>query len=334
MFKRQRILSGMETFTTIWAGQFVSVLGTAMVRFALLIWLFQTTSKATDVALLAFFSNVPFILLSPLAGVIIDRVDRKWIMILSDCFAGLMTLILLIINLNGGLAPWHLYLAEGVASVMEAFQIPAFVASISLLVPKEQYGRTSGMRSLSESTSSMIGPIAGGALLGIIGLNGLMIIDLLAVGVAVFTLLRVTIPRPEQAMGQRQQEIKFSDLSFGFDYIRQRKTLLMLLLITLLINLSASLTYNTILPSMVLARSHENSFVLSMVQAALGGRGRDRRVVNQFARYTTKSFGRDDDWRNLIICPGRFYPRGRQNAPGLGSGGFPIRFANSSICRL
>ena len=115
----------MRTFLIIWAGQLVSLLGTGMTRFALLIWAWQQKSEATTLALLGFFSYGAYVVVSPFAGVIVDRLDRRLVMILADLGAGLTTVGLLLLFSTGNLHIWHLYLAQVVASVCEAFQVPA-----------------------------------------------------------------------------------------------------------------------------------------------------------------------------------------------------------------
>jgi MFS family permease len=114
MFK-PRGRDSFPSFMVIWFGQLVSLLGTAMTRFALLIWAYQQTGQATTLALLGFFSFVPYILASPLAGVIVDRGNRRWVMLAADLGAGLMTIGLLAFYLAGELQIWHLYLVQALA---------------------------------------------------------------------------------------------------------------------------------------------------------------------------------------------------------------------------
>ena len=95
--QRQSLLRnpGVRTFLTIWLGQFVSRVGTAMTRFALLIWAYEQTGAVTTVALLGFFGFLPYVLLSPVAGVWVDRLDRRKVMLLSDLGSGIVTACLL-----------------------------------------------------------------------------------------------------------------------------------------------------------------------------------------------------------------------------------------------
>ncbi|MBC7810208.1 MAG: MFS transporter, partial [Burkholderiales bacterium] len=87
----------MQTFSLIWFGQLVSLLGTAMTRFALLIWAYQQTGEATTLALLGFFAFGPMVLVSPFAGVLVDRWDRRKVMMLTDLGAGMMTVGMLLL---------------------------------------------------------------------------------------------------------------------------------------------------------------------------------------------------------------------------------------------
>ena len=186
----------MRTFLIIWGGQLVSLLGTGMTRFALMIWAWQQTGEATTLALLGFFSYGGYVLVSPLAGVIVDRLDRRRVMIVADLGAGLMTVAVLLLLASGNLSIWHLFVAGTLASIFEAFQIPAYLAATTMLMPKSQYARASGMRSLAHATSTVFAPIFADALLALIGIQGVMLIDvgtfLVAVGALVFT----RIPNP------------------------------------------------------------------------------------------------------------------------------------------
>ncbi|MFZ0545231.1 MAG: MFS transporter [Candidatus Promineifilaceae bacterium] len=264
------IKNGMKTFTIIWFGQLVSLIGTSMTRFALLVWLFEETNRATDVALLGFFSFVPFVLVSPIAGVWVDRLDRRKIMALADLGAGIMTIALLILYSSGRLQTWHLFMAEAFTGAFEAFQIPAYIASTTLLIPKKQYGRAGGMRSLASSASQITGPILGGALLGFVGLKGVMSLDILTFLVAMATLLIVKIPRPIAKEDDKEQKNTWQEIRLGLQYIWQRPGLRGLLAIYSGINFFAALTYFAILPTLVLTRNNGDELALATVQVALG----------------------------------------------------------------
>lgn len=262
---------GMKTFTMIWFGQLVSLLGTAMTRFALMIWAYDQTGEATTLALLGFFAFIFQIALSPIAGIVVDRLDRRLIMILTDLGSGLMTLAMLVLYTAGGLQIWHLYLAEALTGAFEAFQIPAYSAATTLLVPRRQYTRANGMRSLALDASRVIAPFSAGFLLTLIDISGVMLLDVVTFLIAVLTLLFVRIPRPPvTAEGQAARGDWRSQMRVGFVYIFQRPGLSGLLVIFMGISFFASLAYYSILPAMILARSDNNELALATVQSALG----------------------------------------------------------------
>lgn len=260
----------MRTFTVIWFGQLVSLLGTAMTRFALLIWAYEQTGKATTLALLGFFSFGLDILLSPIAGVWVDRWDRRLVLLFADLGAGLMTVTILILYMTNALQIWHLYVVQTLTGGFTAFQAPAYTAATTMLVPKSQYTRTSGMRSLASSTSQVLAPVFAGVMLRLIGIGGVMLIDVATFLVAVTTLLIVSIPHPRATQKDATESRMWREVGFGFHYIRHRRGLLGLVILFMGINFFAALTYFSILPAMILARSGRNELTLATVQAALG----------------------------------------------------------------
>lgn len=263
-------LEGMTGFVVVWLGQMVSFLGTGMTRFALTIFAWQETGEATTLALVAFFSFGPVVFLSPVAGALVDRANRKLVMMLSDLAAGLMTVVILFLYSTGRLEIWHLYLTGAFAGAFESFQFPAYSAAISLMLPKEQYARASGMLSLAESASGVVAPILGGILLGIIGISGVMTLDVVTFLAAIAALLVVFIPQPEETeSGREGRGSLWSESGYGFRYIFRRPSLLGLQLVFFAINFIATFSM-TLMAPMVLARTGNDELVLGSVQSALG----------------------------------------------------------------
>jgi len=135
---QQKRPTGMRAFWIIWAGQVISMLGTSMTNFGLTIWAYEKTGQATALALIGFFFVTPMVILSPTAGAIVDRSNRKLMMMVSDLAAGLTTIVQLTLLATGNLEIWHLYVTAAVAGTFQTFQWPAFSAAITLMVPKEQ----------------------------------------------------------------------------------------------------------------------------------------------------------------------------------------------------
>jgi DHA3 family macrolide efflux protein-like MFS transporter len=268
--KREWRPAGMRGFTIVWIGQVVSLLGSGMTWFALTIWAWELTGQATALALVAFFHFGPTILLSPIAGALVDRWDRKLVMMLSDLAAGLMSVVVLALYATGNLEVWHLYLTGAFAGAFEAFQFPAYSAAVTTMVPKEQYVRANGMLSLAESASGVFAPLAGGILLGIVGISGVLAIDVVTFMVAIGALLLVRVPPPQTtASGQEGKGSLWQESLYGFRYIFERPSLLGLQLVFLASNLTASFAFAVLAP-MILAQTGSNQVTLGGVQAVLG----------------------------------------------------------------
>lgn len=263
--------NGIRTFLIIWFGQLVSIIGTTMTRFALIIWAYQKTGNATTLALMGFFAFGSTVLVSPLAGGLVDQWDRRKVLIVSDTLMGFVSIGVLILYTSDQLQIWHLYVAQILVGGLDAFYRPVYSTVITVLVPKKFYTRANGMNSLSVSVSDVIGPVFAGALLAIIDISGIMLIDigtfLFAVGIMFF----IHIPDPvadedEEEVGQRFWQ-KFVS---GLRYIRKHEGLMGLLVVMLTINLFAAFTWFAVMPAMVLARSGNDEVALATVQASMG----------------------------------------------------------------
>jgi len=268
-----RLSAGMFAFTMVCVGQFFSLLGTAMTGFALGVWAWEITGQATALALVGFFATIPTVLISPMAGALVDRWNRKLTMILSDLAAGVSTLAVLLLYTTGNLQIWHLYATNAFAAVFFAFHFPSYSAAVTTMIPKEQYGRASGMLSLAQNISGVFSPVAAAILLGVVGIGGVFLVDLATLSVAVGILLLVRIPQPATTeAGRKGRGSIWKESAYGFRYISERSSLLGLLLVFFSFNLIATFSF-TLLPPMILARSHNDAVVLGGVMSASGAGG-------------------------------------------------------------
>lgn len=295
--------SGMFGFTIVWLGQIVSVLASAMSQFGLTIFMFQKTESATALGLMQVFFITPFLLISPLAGVWVDRYNRKRMMMVSDLGAGVATVLILIFQSLGILEFWHLYFASVIYGLGMAFQWPAYSAAITTMVPKEQYGRANGMMSLIEAGPGVIAPLLAGALLPLIGLTGILIFDVVTFSFAIGALLIVHVPQPPRtAEGAQASGSILKEATYGFKYIFARPSLLGLQLIFFAGNLFAGIAF-TLLAPMILSRTGNDSLMLGSAQTAgavgglIGGivmstwGGFKRRVHGVLLGWTVGGFG-------------------------------------------
>lgn len=260
--------TGMLGFTLVWIGQIISVLASAMSQFGLTIFVFQKTESATALGLMQVFFITPFLIISPIAGVMVDRHNRKMMMMVSDLGAGLATIAILIFQSLGILEFWHLYFTSVMYGLGMAFQWPAYSAAITTMIPKEQYGRANGMMSLIEAGPGVIAPLLAGALLPTIGLTGILFFDVVTFLLAIGILMIVHIPRPLRTEeGATASGGILKEAAYGFKYIFARPSLLGLQLIFFVGNLFAGIGF-TLLAPMVLSRTGNDSLVLGSVQTA------------------------------------------------------------------
>ncbi len=264
---------GMRAFTTVWAGQILSLVGSAMTGFALTIWAWQETGSVTSLALVGFFSFTPQIIFSPIAGALVDRWNRKLVMALSDLAAVLSTVAILLIYTFGDLQIWHLYIAGAFSGFFQAFQWPAYSAAISTMIPKTQFARASGMMSLAEWGSGILSPALAGVFIGTIGIAGILILDILTFFIALTALLIVVIPQPEASQaGKEGRGSLLKESLYGFRYILERPSLLGLQLVFFFGNLMSTIAFTQINP-MILARSGNNAGTLALVQSVTSASG-------------------------------------------------------------
>jgi MFS family permease len=256
----------MTAFTIVWLGQLVSMLGTNMSRFALVIWVWGQTGEATSLVLIGIFSTIPSLALHLVAGTLVDRWDRRRVMMVADTAAGLSTLAILLLYSANGLELWHLYAASAVAGAAGTFQHLAYSTAITTLIPKAHYARATGMVSLAQYASLIGAPMLAGILLGIIGISGVLLIDVVTFVVAVGALLAVYIPPPEASPSESSL---LRNSLFGFRYIAARPGLLGLTLIALAFSMAEALGYPLIAP-MILARTGNDEIMLGTVQGMLG----------------------------------------------------------------
>ncbi len=262
--------TGFRDFTVVLIGQVISLLGTGMTRFALTIWAWQITGQATALALVGFFSFAPAIIVSPFAGALVDRWNRKLTMMLSDLAAALSTIIVLLLFSTGNLQIWHLYITGAFTGFFHAFQFPAYSAAITTMVSKEQYGRASGMRSMAQFGTGIFAPMLAAIFLNLIGLHNILIIDLATFLIAIGTLFLIHVPQPPVSEeGRGSKGSLWTESAYGFRYIIHRRSLLGLQLVFFSLNLVVSFA-TTVFTPMVLVRTGNDTTILGIIQSTLG----------------------------------------------------------------
>ncbi len=220
----------MKTFSVIWFGQLVSILGSRITDFALGLWVLEQTGSITPFALTFLWTLLPTIILSPFAGVIVDRWNRRTVMLLSDTGAACGTLLVWILLSGGQLDVGHIYVIAFIKSSLSVFQMPAYAAAVPSLVPHKQIGRANGMVQGAEAIALLLAPLIAGILLSSIELRGVILVDLSTFLIALTTLLFVRIPTIQTTDANTQSDSFRQAIFNGWKYILAQPGLLSLIL--------------------------------------------------------------------------------------------------------
>lgn len=262
--------NGMKGLLVIWVGQLVSGIASSTTAVALPIWIFDITGSGTAVGLLEFFFFGSYMLFALFAGVLIDRYNRKMMMLVYDFLSLSAVAVLLVVQSAGILQVWHLYVSAIVQGIGFAFQSPSYLAAITTMVPKKQYVRANGLMSLLNDGPEIFGPLIAGGLYLITGLNGVLAINLLALVISIGALLFVDVPSNRGSQGNLELSTKIllKQMIFGIRYIFHRPGLLGLQLIFFLGNLFSGIALSTAaLYPMILLRTGYDTEAVGMIQS-------------------------------------------------------------------
>lgn len=221
-----------KTFLTIFIGQTMSLLTSAIVQYAIIWHITFKTGSAVDLAMATIAGILPQILLGPIAGVIVDRFDRKKIMMYSDGMIAVATLVLGILFLYGEPSMMGMYIVLAVRSLGSTFHSPSFTASIPMLAPKEKLVKISGINQVINSVTLIIAPILAGILFGAIPLPYIIFLDIIGAIFGIGSIAIVRIPNPEK---KEETSNILLEMKQGFFEIQQSKFLRILTIYVIVI---------------------------------------------------------------------------------------------------
>ncbi len=221
-----------KTFSIIFIGQTMSLLTSAIVQYAIIWYITFKTGSAIDLAMATIAGILPQILLGPVAGVIVDRFDRKKIMMYSDGMIAIATLILGILFLYGEPSTLGMYIVLAVRSLGSTFHSPSFTASIPMLAPKEKLVKISGINQVINSVTLIIAPILAGILFGAIPLPYIIFLDIIGAIFGIGSIAIVRIPNPEK---KEETSNILLEMKQGFFEIQQSKFLRILTIYVIVI---------------------------------------------------------------------------------------------------
>lgn len=247
-----------------------------MTGFALSLWIWEVTNSTTALATLEFLSLLPRIAIALIAGVIVDCFHRKHLMILGDTIAVLSTVAIALLYITDTLTIWHLFITTVFNSGFGELQQLAYSASISSIIPKQQYARAASLGSAMHYGSIIIAPAIAASLYPVIGLSGILLIDLLTFGVAITTLLVVQIPQPSPP--NSAQNPAWQEVIFGLRYLFACPSLRALTIATSLFVFAHDIG-GVVGTPMILARTENNAQALASIASAAGVGGVTAAVI-------------------------------------------------------
>lgn len=260
-------------FFTIWTGQVFSLIGSALVQFALVWWLTQQTGSATVLATSTLVALLPQIVLGTFIGALVDRWNRRLIMIVADASIAAATGVLVFLFAAGLVQVWHIYIILFIRSLGSAFHSPAMTASTSLMVPHKHLTRIAGLNQLLQGFMGIFAPPLGALLISILPTQGVLAIDIVTAAMAILPLLFVTIPQPPrqiaQANGTAKKTSYWHDLRDGLRYVLRWPGLMGVIILAMLLNFMLS-PASALMPLLVQKEFHGGAQHLAALESAFG----------------------------------------------------------------
>lgn len=258
----------LKGFFILWLTQSLSALGSAMTNFALVIWLYGESGSALTTAMLTVCSYTPYVVMSIFAGAISDKFSKKAVMLVCDSFAAVCTLAVLFLLKTGELRVWHLYIINALNGLMNTVQQPASDVAVTLLTPEKYYQKTSGMRSFSNSLTTILTPVLAAAAMAFAGIESVIAFDLITFAAAFLSLLFL-IKIPEAEKNTERSDGILEAAKSGISYLKTNKGILWLILFLAAINFIASI-YQAALPAMILSLPQGGQTALGIVNSCVG----------------------------------------------------------------
>lgn len=249
------LVNWKKRFFTIWSGQAISMLGSRLVGFAFVWYLTSSTGSATVLAIGSLMSLLPDVIIGPLSGALVDRWNRKTVLIVFDILTALVTLALAALFAFTEVRLWQIYSVMFLRSAFGTFQWTAMMTSTSLMVPKSQLARVSGLNQTLAGLLGILAPSLGAFLLGILPMNGILFVDVATALLAIVPLFFFHLPQPEiepsakDAQGKYKKNV-WQDMIEGFQFIRTLPGLFFIIITATLINFILSPAFS-LLPLLV-----------------------------------------------------------------------------------
>jgi len=267
---QQNLPSNWATrFFTIWTGQVFSLFGSMLVQFALVWWLTKTTGSATVLALATMVAMLPQVFMGPFVGALVDRWNRRRVMIITDSLIALTTVVLAALAAMGAMRVGHVFAVMFIRSVGGVFHWAAMQASTSLMVPDRHLARVAGLNQTLNGALQIVAPPVGALLWGVLPLYGILAIDVGTALLAVIPLCFISIPQPTVRRQAGAPSSLFRDVLEGVRYIWRWTGVRALLLMATVINFTINPGF-ALMPILITRHFGRGALELGWMESAWG----------------------------------------------------------------
>lgn len=261
-----------RTFIPFWISQMASIFGSALVQFTLVWWLTRETGSASVLAAASMFALIPEVVMMPFAGAIVDRVNRKTVIIAADAVIAIATLCLGAMFFMDRVEIWFIYAVMLLRALGSAFHYPAEQASVALMVPDAHLARIAGLNQAARGIINIISAPMGALILEYLDVEGSLLIDVITAAIAIAIVAFIAIPK-QQALAQHGKSwfvTVLRDMRDGFSYLVRWKALMVLTGLALAFKMALTPAFS-LLPLLVYGHLNGNAAQYSLVEVAGGG---------------------------------------------------------------
>ncbi len=265
----------MRPFLTLWTGQAISLFGSQLVQFALIWWLTQETGSATVLAMASLMGLLPQVVLGPFVGVLVDRWNRRVVMLAADSAVALATVVLALLFWTGTVQIWHIFAILFVRALAGGFHWSAMQASVILMVPEEHLTRVQGLNQMIQGALNIVSAPMGALLLAVLPVQGILSIDVITAVIAITILFFIHVPQPENQRTQSVQTLRefnrefVRDLKAGFRYVWSWPALMIIMGMAMVINLLLTPAFS-LMPLLVTDHFGGDAIQLGIIESMFG----------------------------------------------------------------
>ncbi len=254
-------------YLSFWSGQLFSLLGSNIVQFSIIVWITIETGSQIALAIATFFALIPQLITLPFAGVLVDRLNRKAVLFISDTFQAFATFSIILLFFFGQEAYWPIILINSLRGFFQAFHFPTVKAIMPLMVPKAQLSRMNAVSYLFNGLIQIIGPVLGGFLLAFFKIQQILWVDIITYVIAIIPLLLIKVP----SIKEKSEEKSFrEDFKVGFKVIKKTHGFLTLVFLITFLNF-LHVPFRTLLPYYIIIDHTGSEIILGIVSGIISG---------------------------------------------------------------